>query len=773
MKKITLLFISLFVAMLSMAQVKIKYENSKYGLYNENTQKWVLNPSCYYIMDIGIYEGAHYYAVCKEQGSKYGVIRSNSYTTWYMSPTYDEVVCQTNSYIFTSIPLLCVRKNDKWGIIELGSGEFRTLKPFKYRSLNLDPWEKKVYCHSFESSSTVASEVLLDTDLKAIYDSQNQPPVAEQQPIANQSPTTTQQPSENVHRTADNPQPAGNQQNNSVASDTPVKVEVMQLSGKQYDKRYESPSDTSGIKYELMDDSYPYKHRYYKCTLNGKIGVVDERNCVVLPIEYDRFRYLEDHNWYFIYKGNMVGLINKRGYVLIPAVTKNINLNPSKNAVTVTEWDGNVTTVTFENINQIRKVLAKKYNTEPIFDIDFSEAKTIYVDEYWTTGTFRDGMLAIYNKNNKKVGYLNENGDWAIPCNLPVEVVTSFTLDERTAFSGDHFVMYSSYPSSSYCVYDKSGKITYKMARFNGSNKYDITRFVKGGYALHRTRIGSGSNAVVKFKFIDPSGQQVFNNVYGNKSYSYVLEDRDMKSFIRPMCEDMAAYIDFVSYGTEIWGFFNKSGQVVVPAKYKKVHDFSEGLAAVQMRDNGENANKWGFIDKTGKMVIPARFSNEPSDFNDGYACVKKTNGNYVYIDKQGNVVSGEFANATSFNNGYAFVRIFTDDYVHTEFSINREFQTVRCHLPENVFSLKNPIYNTISTSGSMFNHDMAQFPEGKDLIRNTGEFVAIYCDNEYTIKHCSENLIHIEYGQSWNNPIDIFCDYTGKVKFIIKRNEF
>ena len=47
---------------------------------------------------------------------------------------------------------------------------------------------------------------------------------------------------------------------------------------------------------------------------------------------------------------------------------------------------------------------------------------------------------------------------------------------------------------------------------------------------------------------------------------------------------------------------FEKDGKygfakVVIPAKYDKVNDFVEGLAAVEA--NG----KWGFIDKTGKEI--------------------------------------------------------------------------------------------------------------------------------------------------------------------------
>jgi hypothetical protein len=71
----------------------------------------------------------------------------------------------------------------------------------------------------------------------------------------------------------------------------------------------------------------------------------------------------------------------------------------------------------------------------------------------------------------------------------------------------------------------------------------------------------------------------------------------------------------------------------VVPCKWHKANNFSEGLAKV------ENAkDKWGFINKSGKVVIPYKWESA-GDFNEGLACVQDANGKYVYIDKTGQVV--------------------------------------------------------------------------------------------------------------------------------------
>lgn len=60
----------------------------------------------------------------------------------------------------------------------------------------------------------------------------------------------------------------------------------------------------------------------------------------------------------------------------------------------------------------------------------------------------------------------------------------------------------------------------------------------------------------------------------------------------------------------------------MVGQRFDKVAEFSEGLAAVTMRD------RYGYTDRTGKVVIPLRFAltaeNEvPGDFSGGLAKVE------------------------------------------------------------------------------------------------------------------------------------------------------
>ena len=88
------------------------------------------------------------------------------------------------------------------------------------------------------------------------------------------------------------------------------------------------------------------------------------------------------------------------------------------------------------------------------------------------------------------------------------------------------------------------------------------------------------------------------------------------------------------------WGYIDKTGRLIIPFKFDAADDFSEGLAAVEIKE------KTGYIDKTGKFVIPPRFlSGFP--FSSGMALVvirrfekDKLHMNQLgYIDRSGKLV--------------------------------------------------------------------------------------------------------------------------------------
>jgi hypothetical protein len=76
------------------------------------------------------------------------------------------------------------------------------------------------------------------------------------------------------------------------------------------------------------------------------------------------------------------------------------------------------------------------------------------------------------------------------------------------------------------------------------------------------------------------------------------------------------------AYINSKWGFIDKTGRVVIEAKYPWVDDFSEGLAAVKVGGTHFIGGKYGYIDRTGREVIEPHFENA-KPFSEGLAAVQ------------------------------------------------------------------------------------------------------------------------------------------------------
>jgi hypothetical protein len=113
------------------------------------------------------------------------------------------------------------------------------------------------------------------------------------------------------------------------------------------------------------------------------------------------------------------------------------------------------------------------------------------------------------------------------------------------------------------------------------------------------------------------------------------------------------------------YGYIDRKGTVVISPTFRQAKSFSEGLAAVDIRRPEKRSRgifsfrrtiyetvgqeksyrgQWGYIDRSGKRVIPARF-DYADDFHEGRASVVMDAGTpqggvrYGYIDKMGNYI--------------------------------------------------------------------------------------------------------------------------------------
>ena len=110
------------------------------------------------------------------------------------------------------------------------------------------------------------------------------------------------------------------------------------------------------------------------------------------------------------------------------------------------------------------------------------------------------------------------------------------------------------------------------------------------------------------------------------------------------------------------WGFFDRTGRVVVPSIYDgDMYGFAGGLARVKV------GKKYGYIDRTGGMVIQPRYVSASPRFSEGLAVVcEKWGGPWSFINRTGKIVftieaesvSGVSAVSHRFSNGMVWFRL-------------------------------------------------------------------------------------------------------------------
>lgn len=223
-------------------------------------------------------------------------------------------------------------------------------------------------------------------------------------------------------------------------------------------------------------------------------------------------------------------------------------------------------------------------------------------------------------------------------------------------------------PTGTAVIYDTNFKVIKQIPNVSAVGDY------QDGVACYIIKNTSTVPSKYVLRYIDVNGNQVFKSLTDQMGQVSITR-KDML-FIRPVSDGLVAFCvpDKESdANSNLWGFRDKTGKVVVPAKYDEVQDFSNGLAAV---GTGTIANrKWGYIDTKGNMVIPQKFSIQPSRFdNSGLAMVVNKDMETMFINKQGEVVSEKYKRdlVSPFCNGKA---LFTNNKNRNDvYSVNTDY---------------------------------------------------------------------------------------------------
>ena len=154
-----------------------------------------------------------------------------------------------------------------------------------------------------------------------------------------------------------------------------------------------------------------------------------------------------------------------------------------------------------------------------------------------------------------------------------------------------------------------------------------------------------------KIGLIDKTGKIVVEpQFYSIEGFDKIFDDNGFARFsvdTKPETQKSDDWLkDNINYDDNddyLYGFIDKTGKIVIEAKYPFSCGFKNGLACVKLD------GKYGFIDKTGKMVIENKYEYASSFADNGLALAKQ-NGKYGFINKSGKfVIEPQFESADKF----------------------------------------------------------------------------------------------------------------------------
>ncbi|WP_342415980.1 WG repeat-containing protein [Paenibacillus sp. FSL R10-2782] len=180
------------------------------------------------------------------------------------------------------------------------------------------------------------------------------------------------------------------------------------------------------------------------------------------------------------------------------------------------------------------------------------------------------------------------------------------------------------------------------------------------------------------------AGNLVFYNTKGEKAFSLPAELKPIGDF-----HEQRAVVKNTK--TNLYGYMNTKGTVVIPCQYTEASSFSEGKAKITIASTKENAiidrtgtiltplkenveteyllsdglalayapntGKIGFVNASGQLAIPYKYKYSRS-FSDGLAIVQNSKGLYGYINTSGQeVIPLQYKSGGDFSEGLAPVQ--------------------------------------------------------------------------------------------------------------------
>ncbi len=316
------------------------------------------------------------------------------------------------------------------------------------------------------------------------------------------------------------------------------------------------------------------------------------------------------------------------------------------------------------------KILPPNFSYSPFF---FEGYATVYVDKKsqgiidklgkWVLppqkkflANYSQGLVA-FQSTNKKMGYMNLNGDVVISpqwdsasdfvsdraelCNLePTQhcgfidhagkVVIPLIYDDVNLFSEGYSVVCRGVDEKQVCGYiDKNGAAIVPLNTRSHEDNLGIWEPSLYSFSNGLAKFGgSYQNGFEKWGFVDTNFKIVIPYSISRELPIQQNSETQVKRTDDPWDFDTDIQWEVVGESKDNPGksaAMDKQGNIKFFSTYEEVRPFSEGLSAVKI--NG----KWGFINEKNEVVITPQFEFV-GEYNEGMAAVK-VNGKWGYID--------------------------------------------------------------------------------------------------------------------------------------------
>lgn len=274
-------------------------------------------------------------------------------------------------------------------------------------------------------------------------------------------------------------------------------------------------------------------------------------------------------------------------------------------------------------------------------------------------GEFRDGLSPA--ESARGWGFINTQGQWVIPPQFKKaqnfsEGVAAVCLENERVFA----------------YIDKTAHAILEVEASRVGDFHDgVAMIVKGGRCGY---INKSGEYVIPLNYSPPQNAQTLDSSQGVIAVNFSnpkqkLEYHYIEHSGRWLFD--STFLNAKEFAEELapvrvdtgWGFVNKSGKLVIAAKYLDANSFSNGLSCVAVSKLPANQSSYIYTYINHKQEQLALEAIQAEPFSEGLAAVKMlvrgktgSDSEFGYIDASGKwVIKPRFYKARKFSEGLAF----------------------------------------------------------------------------------------------------------------------